>query len=273
MPRYRASGHVAPKRRTQYRAPPLAPDLPHLVAPIAAPPDAPRAELRTALGVPVGLTTVWRAVRRLGLTVKKVRSAAEQDRPDVGAARQHWRTQATPLDGSRLVCLDETALQTKMTRRYGRRRRGTRLVAQVPHGHWKTTTGMAARRTHQLTAPAVLDGPLAGPRFVAYVEQVRAPTRRPGDSVGRDNLACHKVTGGRRALEAGGAQWLYLPPYSPAFNPSEQVFATLKARRRAGAPRTVPRLWAAVGPARAAFSLAECTHQVRLAGYRLATAA
>ena len=158
-----------------------------------------------------------------------------------------------------------------MTRRYGRSRRGTRLVAKVPHGHWKTTTLIAALRAHQLTAPAVLDGPLDGPAFVAYVEQVLAPTLHPGDGVVLDNLACHKVAGVRQAIEATGARLLYLPPYSPDFNPIEQVFAKLKARLRAIAPRTVARLWAAVGPALAAVSPTECAHYVRHAGYRLAT--
>ena len=158
-----------------------------------------------------------------------------------------------------------------MTRRYGRSRRGPRLVAQVPHDHWKTTTLIAALRAHQLTAPAVLDGPLDGPTFVAYVAQILTPTLHPGDGVVLDNLACHKVAGGRQAIEATGAQLLYLPPYSPDFNPIEQVFAKLKARLRASAPRTGARLWAAVGPALAAVPPTECAHYVRHAGYRLAT--
>ena len=160
-----------------------------------------------------------------------------------------------------------------MTRRSGRSRRGTRLVAKVPHGHWKTTTVIAALRAHQLTAPAVLDGPVDGPSFVAYIEQVLAPTLQPGDCVVMDNLACHKVRGVRRAIAAVGAHLLYLPPYSPDFNPIEQVFAKLKARLRAIAPRTVPRLWAAVGPALCTFSPTECANYFRHAGYRLATAA
>ena len=186
-------------------------------------------------------------------------------------ARQHWRAQAAHLDGSRLVFLNETALQTKLTRRYGRSRRGTRLVAKVPHGHWQTTTLMAALRAHQLTAPAVLDGPLDGPACGAYVEQVLAPTLRPGDGVVLDNLACHKGAGVRQAIEATGARLLSLPPYSLDFNPIEQVFAQRKARLRALAPRTVARLWAAVGPALDAVSPTECAHYVRHAGYRLAT--
>ena len=181
------------------------------------------------------------------------------------------RAQAAHLDGSRLVFLDETALRTNLTRRYGRSRRGTRLVAKVPHGHWKTTTLIAALRSQHLTAPVVLDGPVDGPCFVAYVEQVLAPTLHPGDCVVMDNLACHKVAGVRQAIEAVGARLLYLPPYSPDFNPIEQVFAKLKARLRAAPPRTVARLWAAVGPALSAFSPTECANYFRHAGYRLAT--
>ena len=187
------------------------------------------------------------------------------------AARQRWRAQAAHLDGHRLVFVDETAVQTKLTRRYGRSRRGTRLVAAVPHGHWKTTTVVAALRADCLTAPLVLDGPLDGPAFVAYVEQILAPTLHPGDSVVLDNLACHKVAGVRSAIEAVGARVLYLPPYSPDFNPIEQVFAHLKARLRAVAPRTVARLWTAVGWALAAVSPTACANYVRHAGYRLAT--
>lgn len=189
----------------------------------------------------------------------------------MAAARQRWRAQAPHLDGARLVFVDETAVQTKLTRWYGRSPRGTRLVAPVPHGHWKTTTVVAALRADGLTAPLVLDGPLNGPAFVAYVEQFLAPTLHPGDSVVMDNLACHKVAGVRAAIEAVGARVLYLPPYSPDFNPIEQVFAQLKARLRAVAPRTVARLWTAVGWALAVVSPTACANYVRHAGYRLAT--
>ena len=186
-------------------------------------------------------------------------------------ARQHWRAQAAEWDGQRLVFLDEPGVQTKLTRRYGRSRRGTRVVANVPHGHWQTTTVIAALRAQHLTAPAVFAGPLDGPSFVAYVEQVLAPTLQPGDCVVMDNLACHKVAGVRQALTAVGARALYLPPYSPDFNPIEQVLAKFKARLRAVAPRTLASLWAAVWPALAAISPAECARYVRHAGYRLAT--
>ncbi|MCE2484437.1 MAG: transposase [Desulfurellaceae bacterium] len=126
-------------------------------------------------------------------------------------------------------------------------------------------------RTRSVSTVAVLDGPVDSPAFVAYVEQVLAPALRPGDSVVMDNLACHKVAGVRRAIEAVGARLLYLPPYSPDFNPIGQVFAKLKARLRAVAPRTVASLWAAVGPALATVSPTECANYVRHAGYRFAT--
>ena len=126
---------------------------------------------------------------------------------------------------------------------------------------------MAALRADGLTAPLVLDGPLMAPP--SWPEQFLAPTLHPGDSVVLDNLACHKVAGVAPPLRLGGV--IYLPPYSPDFNPIEQVFAQLKARLRAGAPRTVTRLWTAVGSALAAVSPPACANYIRHAGYRLAT--
>jgi transposase len=146
-----------------------------------------------------------------------------------------------------------------MARRYGRAQRGARVVAAVPHGHWKTTTFLAALRHDGLTAPCVFDGAINGARFLAYVEQALAPTLRKGDIVVLDNLKAHKVKGVREAIEAAGAQLRYLPPYSPDFNPIEQAFAKLKALLRTAARRTVDALWRAIGHALDAFSPAECT--------------
>jgi hypothetical protein len=104
----------------------------------------------------------------------------------------------------RLVFIDETWATTAMARRYGRARRGQRVVAAVPHGHWKTTTVVAALRHDGLTAPCVFDGAINGARFLAYVEQALAPTLRAGDVVVMDNLAAHKVAGVRAAIAARG---------------------------------------------------------------------
>ena len=114
-----------------------------------------------------------------------------------------------------MVFIDETAVTTKMVRHYGRSPRGERLVASVPHGHWKTLTFIAALRFDGMTAPYVIDGAMDGPTFIAYVEQVLTPTLKKGDIVFMDNLRTHKVDGVRQAIEAVGASVRYLPAYSP----------------------------------------------------------
>jgi transposase len=154
-----------------------------------------------------------------------------------------------------------------MARRYGRAPRGQRLVAGVPHGHWKTSTFLAALRHDAITAPCVIDGPINGETFRAYVEQFLVPTLTPGDIVILDNLGSHKGAGVRSAIEAAGAQLLYLPPYSPDLNPIEQVFAKLKALLRKAAARSVSALWAAVGELLRRYSAAECANYFVNAGY------
>jgi transposase len=154
-----------------------------------------------------------------------------------------------------------------MTRRYGRAPRGQRLVAPVPHGHWKTSTFVAGLRTTGLTAPLVVDGAMNGDIFRAYVEQVLAPTLAPGDIVILDNLGSHKVAGVREAIEARGASLVYLPPYSPDLNPIEQAFAKLKALLRKIAARTISALWNALGDIVARFTPQECANYLANAGY------
>jgi len=132
------------------------------------------------------------------------------------------------------VFIDETAVTTKMVRHYGRSPRGERLVASVPHGHWKTLTFIAALRFDGMTAPYVIDGAMDGPTFIVYVEQVLTPTLKKGDIVFMDNLRTHKVDGVRQAIEAVGASVRYLPAYSPDLNPIEQAFSKLKTAMRKG---------------------------------------
>jgi transposase len=198
---------------------------------------------------------------------KKSLHAAEQQRPDVAAAREAWRDRQPSLDPNRLVFIDETWATTNMTRRYGRAPRGQRLVAPVPHGHWKTSTFVAGLRARGLTAPLVVDGAMNGDIFRAYVEQVLAPTLAPGDLVVVDNLGSHKVAGVREAIEARGANLVYLPPYSPDLNPIEQAFAKLKALLRKIAARTVAALWDALGDILKRFTPQECANYLANAGY------
>ena len=137
--------------------------------------------------------------------------------------RRLWRVWQRFMDPDCFVFLDETGASTNMVRRYGWAPRSERLVAAAPHGHWRTTTFVAGLRSTGLVAPLVLDGPMTGPAFLAYVEQCLAPTLRPGDVVVMDNLPAHKVAGVEAALRAAGTSILYRPPYSPDLNPIEQV--------------------------------------------------
>jgi transposase len=171
------------------------------------------------------------------------------------------------MDPSRFVFLDETGATTNMVRRYGRCAKGERLVDAAPHGHWKTTTFVAGLRQGGLVAPFVLDGPMTGAAFRAYVERLLAPALAPGDVVVMDNLPAHKVAGVGEAIEAAGASLLYLPPYSPELNPIEQVFAKLKALLRSAAARTREALWTTIGQLLSTYSPDECRNYLANCGY------
>jgi transposase len=166
------------------------------------------------------------------------------------------------------VFLDETWAKTNLTRSRGRAPCGARLVASVPSGHWKTTTFLAALRTRGLTAPLVVDGAINGEIFLAYVRQQLVPTLAAGDVVIMDNLSSHKRVGVREAIEAAGATLLYLPPYSPDFNPIENAFAKFKGLLKSTPQRTVETLWNACGQLLDRFSEPECRNYLRHAGYR-----
>jgi transposase len=154
-----------------------------------------------------------------------------------------------------------------MARLRGRAPKGERLRAAIPHGHWKTTTFVAGLRLTGLVAPMVLDGPINRNAFQAYVDQVLVPALSPGDVVVMDNLGSHKGPAVRGAIEAAGARLLYLPPYSPDFNPIENAFAKLKALLRKAAERSVDALWTTIGRLLEAFTPTECANYFRAAGY------
>jgi transposase len=203
----------------------------------------------------------------LASAIKKTLRAAEQDRPDIKVARALWRRECPTWDYRKLVFLDETGLNTKMARLYGRSMRGERCLGSVPHGHWKTATFIGALRYDRLSAPMLLDGPMNGIAFLAYIEQILCPELAPGDRVICDNLACHKVAGVRRAIESVGATLIYLPAYSPDLNPIELAFSKFKAALRAASCRTFKGLAAATRQTLNLFSRAECFHFFRHARY------
>jgi transposase len=202
------------------------------------------------------------------LAQKKSLRAAEQDRADIVQAREEWRAFRPDLNPEHLVFIDETWAKTNMVRLFGRAPRGQRLVAPVPHGHWMTTTFVAALRHNEITAPCVFDGPMDGESFLTYVEHFLAPTLRQGDVVVMDNLASHKVAGVKEAIERAGATRRYLPAYSPDLNPIEQAFAKLKAALRKAAARSFDALVAAISHALDQFTARECANYLANSGYR-----
>jgi len=194
--------------------------------------------------------------------------AAEQARPDVVERRAQWHARQADLDPDRLVFIDETWAKTNMIRPRGRSLCGTRLIASVPHGHWKTTTFLAALRVNGLTAPLVVDGAINGVLFLSYVKQHLVPTLQSGDIVIMDNLSSHKRIGVREAIESVGATLLFLPPYSPDLNPIELAFAKFKWLLKSAAERTVDALWSTCGKLLDRFGPTECRNYLRHAGYR-----
>jgi transposase len=192
---------------------------------------------------------------------------AEQSRPDIARKRVRWRNAFRSVDWSRLVFIDETWVKTNMAPLRGWGPIGERLVAEVPHGHWKTLTFIGALRCDRIDAPWVIDGPINGELFEAYACKVLAPTLSPGDIVILDNLGSHKGKAARDHIRSAGARLAFLPAYSPDLNPIEQVFAKLKHLMRRAQARTVETTWQAVGQLLDAFTPNECANYLENAGY------
>ena len=182
-------------------------------------------------------------------------------------ARTAWHQHAPTWNLDQLVFLDETGVTTNLLRRYGRALPGARVYDHTPCARWQTSTFLAALRVTGLTAPAVFEGAIDGPSFLAYLDQILVPTLRPGDIVIADNLGAHKVRGVEDLLAAAGAAMWYLPPYSPDLNPIELCFAKLKAIVRAARCRSVETLWPLLGQCVPRFSPDECRNYFRHCGY------
>lgn len=195
--------------------------------------------------------------------------AAEQDRPDVAEKRRAWKHEQPGRAAPRLIFIDETWAKTNMTRLRGRAPVGERLVAKVPHGHWTTTTLIAALCTAGIRCSTVVDGAINAAVFEAFVEQVLGPQLRAGDVVVLDNLSSHRRARTRQLIEAAGATLLFLPPYSPDFNPIEMVFAKIKQLLRSLACRTREALWTAVQGVLDQVSASDSANCFRHCGYTL----
>lgn len=200
--------------------------------------------------------------------LKKSVVAGERDRPDVARRRSQWTKYQDRVDAGRLVFIDETWTRTDMAPLRGWATRGSRLLAKVPNGRWKTMTFLAALRNDRIDAPWFIDGPINGESFRLYVKEVLLPTLQPGDIVILDNLGSHKSKAVRQLIRAVGARILFLPKYSPDLNPIEQVFAKLKHLLRKAAARTPDAVCAAIADALDAFKPQECANYLKNSGYR-----
>ena len=202
---------------------------------------------------------------------KKSLFAAEQERPDIQAQRDAWLdtlTEACDGDFSHVIFLDESGALTNLVRTYGRSDCGARCVGFAPQGHWKVMTAVAAvRLVDGLTAPFTIDCPMDGEVFGVYVDRVLVPTLRPGDVVVMDNLTAHKRPKIKRMIEEAGARVLYLPPYSPDFNPIEMIWSKVKGLLRTIAARTIDTLHEAFGLAFAAVTPGDILGCFRHCGY------
>jgi len=178
-----------------------------------------------------------------------------------------WRQDAGAIDPTRLIFVDESGAKTNLTRLYGRSFDGRRVVDAVPQGHWQTTTMISALRADGRTASLVLEGATDGAAFQAYIEQVLAPSLRPGAIVVMDNLSPHKTAAVVRAIEAAGAAVWFLPPYSPDLNPIEKMWSKIKAYLRKAKARTQRALWRAVGAALKTVTAADALGWFKSCGY------
>jgi transposase len=199
--------------------------------------------------------------------LKKSLHASEQDRADVARRRGQWKQRQGNVAAGRLIFIDETWAKTNMTRLHGRCPRGERLVAKVPHGHWKTLTFVAGLRCDGVVAPCVFDGPINAESFLAWVVQFLAPTLKPGDIVVMDNLSSHKNIGVRAAIKAAGAKLFFLPPYSPDLNPIEKAFSKLKTLLRKENARTFEQVEKCIAALLKTITPDECVNYFKAAGY------
>jgi transposase len=237
---------------------------------IAEKPDITGRELLAELHerrVKVSYYGVWHFLDRSGLSFKKTLHASEQDRADIVRRRAQWKRHQGKVDAKRLIFIDETWAKTNMTRLHGRCAVGQRLIAKVPHGHWKTLTFVAGLRCDGIIAPCVFDRPINAVSFLAWVVQFLVPTLRRGDVVVMDNLSSHKTAAVRRAIRAAGALLIFLPPYSPDLNPIEQAFSKLKTLLRKENARTLEKTSNCIGMLLDHITPTECANYFSEAGY------
>ena len=217
--------------------------------------------------VSVHHTTLLRVLRRWGFRYKKTIFAKEQKRPDVVERRQHWKAQMKDWSGPQLVFIDESGINTKMARLYGRSMGSERCIDHIAYGHWHTNTFIAALWHDRLTAPMLLDGPMNSDTFLEYITSTLIPTLKSGDIVICDNLSSHKNKAVAEALAKVGARIEYLPAYSPDLNPIEMAFAKIKSYLKAHTPNSFEEIVQRLKEAIDSFDHTICKNLFKHANY------
>lgn len=192
-------------------------------------PDATLDEIRTACGISVSLAAICKRLKRMGLTRKKKSvHATERDRPDVQEKRRKWRLKTARADVKRFVFIDQTGINTRMHRDYGRAPKGVRVTGAVPEKHYQNSTVMGAMRLDGTVQTFVYDCGTDIPTMLAFIQSVLTPCLTPGDIVIWDNLRTHLSPSVVAAIQQTGAKVWPLPPYSPDMNPIEELWSKVK---------------------------------------------
>ena len=248
LQRFRTTGSVQPKPHGGGPRPKMDVQASaRLLELVRQQPDATLAELRDQLGVDCSIVTIFRTLKRNGITrKKKTRFAEERDSPRIQEQRRAFCKEMATVDANHVVFIDETGANTAMSRTYGRAPAGERVQATVP-GAWKNVTLISGMRRSGVIAPIALPGATDRLVFDTYVEKALVPELRAGDVVVWDNLSVHKSASAIAAIEAVGARVMQLPAYSPDLTPIEEMFSKIKEGLRSIAARTVEGVIGAMG--------------------------
>jgi transposase len=270
--RRRETGTIEPRQQRHGRLPKIdEAQQERLCELVQADPDATLAELRERLAVGVSVTTLWRELTKMGISLKKKTvHASEQDRPDVQQQRQEFQEKISHTTVDQLVFIDEAGAATNMTRTHGRGPQGERVVDKVPKGHWHITTMIGAIGITGVIAGLIFEGATDAEAFATFVEEILIHQLQPGQIVIMDNLSSHKSARVERAINRVGAEVLWLPPYSPDFNPIEKMWSKMKSLLRSAAKRTVGDLWDAICAAYHKMTASDCQGYFGSCGYQVA---
>jgi transposase len=273
--RRRETGTIEPQRQRHGRLPKFdEAQQQRLCELVQEDPDATLAELRERLAVGVSVTTIWRELTKMGISLKKKTvHASEQDRPDVQQQRQEFQEKISHTTVDQLVFVDESGAATNMARTHGRAPQGERVVDKVPKGHWHITTMIGAIGITGVMAGLIFEGATDTEAFVTFIEEILIHKLQPGQIVIMDNLSSHKSARVERAINSVGAKVLWLPPYSPDFNPIEKMWSKIKSLLRSAAKRTVGDLWDAICEAYHQVAASDCQGYFGSCGYQVAATA